>query len=293
MALARGEQIAESFVRRPPALLQPYVESYVGYHYAGFSPGEHRGLPSRHLTFVISFDGPLNLSVLPDGTRPWSSFDALLGGFHTTPAVISHDGNQHGIQLQVTPAGARALFGLPAGELASSVVPLDAVWGKLAMELLDRLDGVTSWAERFAVLEGLLFRALTTHVEIPSGAARPEAAQAWRRLVATAGQVDVATLAADVGWSRRHLSERFAAEFGVGPKAMARVLRFERARWMIIRRERLSLAEIAAECGYADQAHMTREFQALAGASPRAWLANEHLPFVQDEDSSGGPEWSS
>jgi AraC-like DNA-binding protein len=251
------------------------------------------GLPSRHLTFVISFDAPLDLSVLPDGTRRRSSFDALLGGFHTSPAVIAHDGNQHGIQLQVTPAGARALFGLPAGELASTVVPLDVVWGTLATELLDRLNGAAAWDGRFAVLDRTLFRALASRVEIPSGAARPEAAAAWCRLLSTSGCIDVARLAAEVGWSRRHLSERFSAEFGLGPKAMARVLRFERARWMFVRGERRSLADIAAECGYADQAHMTREWQALAGASPTAWLAAEQLPFVQDDDMVDGADSSS
>ena len=65
-----GAQIAEHRVRRPLALLRPYVDFYVGYHYAGFEPGQHMGLPSRHLTFVISFDDPLELAVLPDGTPP-------------------------------------------------------------------------------------------------------------------------------------------------------------------------------------------------------------------------------
>ena len=131
--------IAESVVWRPPTMLQPYVESYVGYHYAGFAPGEHMGLPSRHLTFIVTFDAPLELTQLPDGSRRHESFDTLVGGLHTSPAVIRHDGNQHGIQLQVTPAGSRALFRMPAAELASTVVTLDQLWGRLGFELYDRL----------------------------------------------------------------------------------------------------------------------------------------------------------
>lgn len=282
-----SEQIAEHRIRRPPDLLRPYVESMVGYHYTGFEPGEHMGLPSRHLTFVISFDDPLQLTVLPDGSRQPAAFDALVGGFHTSPAVIRHDGNQHGIQLQVTPAGARGLFGLPAGALASTVVPLDALWGRLAGELLERLDGARMWPQRFAALEGVLFRALSARVEIPSGA-RPETAEAFRRLTAMDGRVDVATLAAELGWSRRHFTGQFSAEYGVGPKEMARVLRFERARWMLIRPDHGTLAGIAAECGYADQAHMAREWRALAGSSPTQWLADERLPFVQDDNPDAG-----
>jgi AraC-like DNA-binding protein len=283
------DRIAEGVVHRPPALLQPYVESYVGYRYTGFPPGEHMGLPSRHLTFVISFDQPLELSRLPDGTEAVTTFDALLGGLHTSPAVIRHDGTQHGIQLQVTPAGARGLFGLPAAELARSVVPLDAIWGPLAGELLDRLAGAADWPARFAVVDRVLLRALATRVEVPSGARR-ETTAAWDRLTASAGQVAVAALAEEVGWSRRHLTERFAAEYGVGPKELARVLRFERARSMVTRPERPTLAVVAAACGYADQAHMVHEWSSLAGSSPTSWLDSEVLPFVQDEERPDGAE---
>jgi AraC-like DNA-binding protein len=38
---------------------------------------------------------------------------------------------------------------------------------------------------------------------------------------------------------------------------------------------------VAFLCGYYDQAHMTREWQALAGCAPRMWIAKE-LPFLQD-----------
>ena len=190
--------------------------------------------------------------------------------------------------LAVTPAGARALFGLPAGALASEVVPLDVLWGRLAGELLDRLDAApASWAPRFAVVEGVLLRALTARVEIPSGA-KPETSEAWRRLEMTAGRVDIAALAAEVGWSRRHLTERFTAEYGVGPKQLARVLRFEQSKTMLVRPGRPTLASIAAECGYADQAHMARDWRDIAGSSPTQWLADEQLPIVQDDELSPG-----
>lgn len=274
-------------MRRPLALLRPYVDFYVGYHYAGFEPGQHMGLPSRHLTFVISFDDPLELTVLPDGTRRPTTFDAVVTGFHTSPAVIRHNGTQHGIQLHLTPGGARGLFGMPAGALASVAAPLDALWGRLAGQLLDRLDSAATWTDRFDVLEQVLVRALSVWVDIPSGA-RPETAEAFRRLAALDGRVDVATLASEVGWSRRHLSGQFTAEYGVGPKEMARVLRFQRSKGMLISPDHRPLAAIAAECGYADQAHMAREWRALAGASPTQWLADERLPIVQADDVAAG-----
>ncbi len=94
-------------------------------------PGVHRGLPSRHLTFIVTLDGTVDLACMPDSAAPPASFTALAGGLHARPALISHDGHQHGIQLHLTPLGARVLLGLPAGELASTVVELGTLLGQL------------------------------------------------------------------------------------------------------------------------------------------------------------------
>ena len=82
-----------------------------------------------------------------------------------------------------------------------------------------------------------MVRALSARVEIPSGA-RPEATEAFRRLAAVDGRLGVAELAAELGWSRRHLTEQFSAEYGVGPKELARVLRFERSKRLLTTPER-------------------------------------------------------
>ena len=59
-------------------------------------------------------------------------------------------------------------------------------------------------------------------------------------------------------------------------------LRFERSKHLFTRPDHPTLATIAAECGYADQAHMARDWRELAGCSPTEWLATEVLPFLQD-----------
>jgi AraC-like DNA-binding protein len=275
--------IAESVRAQPHPLLRRYVRWYDGYRLCGFPAGEHMGLPSRDLTMIVQFDAPLEMAVDPGGRPGPHRFEALVSGLHTQPAVIRHDGNQHGVQLHLTPEGARALFGIPAREVVADVVALDAVWGPIGGELVERLALTPDWPTRFAVLDEVLMRAAAGRAEAPSGM-RPETAEAWRRLVVSAGQVDVRTLAGEVGWSRRHLTAQFSAEYGVGPKEMARVLRFERSKALFLRPDRPTLATIAAECGYADQAHMAREWRALAGASPTQWLAAERLPVIAPGD---------
>jgi AraC-like DNA-binding protein len=123
-------------------------------------------------------------------------------------------------------------------------------------------------------------------------AASPEVSWAWQRLLREGGALRVSELAAGTGWSGRHLTSRFRAEIGLTPKAAARVIRFDRARKLLVRNlagatadaghrlahDRLAhyrLADLAADCGYFDQAHLAREFRALAGCPPSQWLAEE------------------
>jgi AraC-like DNA-binding protein len=92
-----------------------------------------------------------------------------------------------------------------------------------------------------------------------------------------------------VGWLTCAIfGERPRTEIGVSPKTAARILRFEHA-CKLINRERPSLAHVAAACGFHDQPHMTREWNLLAGCTPRAWISQE-LPFFQDFDSWVGDD---
>ena len=110
-----------------------------------------------------------------------------------------------------------------------------------------------------------------------------EVSYAWRQLLRTGGTAAVRTLAAETGWSDRHLRARFRAETGLAPKAAARVIRFDRARRALQRRAAtggpLGLADLAASCGYFDQAHLDRDFGLIAGCSPTRWLAEESRNF--------------
>ena len=103
-------------VPAPP--LRPFVAWYSGYRQAGVPPAVHRGLPSPYLTVIFTLDDPLVIARHVDPRQPPGSYRVLVGGLHTSPALIAHDGRQSGVQLQLSPLGARALLGMPAGELA-------------------------------------------------------------------------------------------------------------------------------------------------------------------------------
>jgi AraC-like DNA-binding protein len=284
-----GTTVSEAAWARPGPGVAPWVEGYLGYRMAGFAPGLHTGMPSHRLTFEISLDDPVDVRRMP-GDQPPGRFQALVSGLHAGPVEIAHDGNQHGISVELTPLGARALFGLPAGELASQVVDLADVLDLAAVgpvgSLVERLREAPTWLARFALLDTALATAVAARADC-AGMPSPEVAEAFRLLVASGGCVDIGHVAREVGWSRRHLGERFHREFGLAPKPTARLVRFDRAKSLLKRRAGAgTVADVAAATGYADQAHFTREFRALAGSTPTRWLAEE-LPSVQDAEDLG------
>ena len=276
-----GMGVWDSVRYRPPAALRPFVGWYSGYRQAGLAPGRHRGLPSPYLTLIVTLDEPLAVAAHPDPRQPASRHDVLVGGLHTAPALITHDGSQSGIQLGITPLGARALLGIPAGELAQTDLHGHEILGALASELRERVLAAPDWAARFAVLDEMLIRQANAHDRTgPMGPdVAPEVAYAWRALLAARGQVSISALADETGWTSRHLGARFRAETGLSPKGAARVVRFDRARRLLQRRVTAggtpALAGLAAACGYYDQAHLAREFRGLAGCPPSRWLAEE------------------
>lgn len=274
-----GEPRSESVRRRPDPRLRSVVGWYSGYVQEGVPPGSHRGLPSPWLTLIFTLDDPLELAVHPDPLQAPGRYDTLLGGLHTRPALIVHRGRQSGVQVALDPLAARALLGCPAGALADSDLRADEVLGRAAGELRERLAEAPTWDARLPILDEGLLELLVRRrgertVEPPS-----TVLDAWRAIGAAQGRLAIGELAHEVGWSDRQLRKRFRAETGLTPKAAARVVRFDRARRRLAGRlvsgRPADLADLAAECGYADQAHLSREFAVLAGCPPARWAAEE------------------
>jgi AraC-like DNA-binding protein len=275
---------ADIAVARPARCLAPYVERYIGYRLEGYPPGLHRGLPSRFLTFIVSMDRPVRIVGMPGRGAVDVRMDAMVSGLATGPAMIDHDGNEAGIAVDLRPLGARALLGLPGRELAGELVDVPELLGRSTRSLPERLTEAPTWADRFRIMDQVLSAALDERRRAPAA----EVAHAWACMVGRHDHGGVDGLAAEVGWSRRHFTEQFHREVGLPPRQLQRVLRFEDARAALVSGRHTTLADVAAETGYFDQAHMTRDWNDLAGCSPSTWLAEEELPSVQDNTPAEG-----
>ena len=251
---------------RPHPRLTGHVLDYTGYWERALGAQRRRHVPSGAVTLIVGAE-PLRLVDGPGAGRYARGVRSFVAGLHEGPAISEHDGRQSGVEVRLSPIGARRLLGVPLHELSGTVVAVTDVLGPVADELTDRLLGTPGWAGRMAAADDVLGRLLAA-----APPADPLVAEAWRRIDVSGGTVPIGRLAADLGCSRRHLAQRFGREVGLTPKAYARVLRFERAVARLDEPGRPSLATLAVTGGYYDQAHLNREFRALAGCSPSAYI---------------------
>jgi AraC-like DNA-binding protein len=256
----------ELATRPPHPALAPHIRSLAGWHERVDGPVRRAELPGGRIVLVVSFGPTLDV----DGRR----FGSFVAGLHDAPALTEHAGEGYGIQAYLTPLGGRRLLGLPMGELTRQVVELEDLIGRGAHELADRLATAPDWPTRFALLERVI-----AERTLAAPPVAPELDWAWRRLHDTDGAVPIGELAHELGWSRRHLSATMRRELGMAPKALARLLRFERAVERL--RAGADFPDVALDSGYYDQAHFNRDFKAFAGVTPTEY----RVTSVQDMQS--------
>ncbi len=195
-------------------------------------------------------DDPADKRVLPDGCMDlmWSDGELVVAG----PDTHAHVGPVASYTaIRFAPGTAPGLLGVPAHELRDQRVRLADLWpADRVRRLTSRIasSGKPGAALEYAALELM-------------GDADPALSELVRRLRAGSA---VASAAADGGFSERQLHRRSLAAFGYGPKLLGRILRLNRA--LDLARAGMPYAAVAARAGYADQAHLSRDVKALAGA---------------------------
>jgi AraC-like DNA-binding protein len=261
-------------VRRPPA---PALAGLVDGTYCGWtetmSPGPiRRELPTTKVPLIFNFGAGYRIGAPGGAIEQGEVHASFAAGLYESFAETQATGPTRGLQVDLTPLGALRLLGLPLSDLAGRGVALADVLGAGGQSLIERLaegdQGGGAWETRFRILDEVLLARLASAAE-PS----PPVAWALRRLETSGGRAPIAPLAAAVGWSQKHLIERFRRCFGATPKRLARIVRFSGFAERLGRASRVDWAGMALASGYYDQAHLIRDCRAFAGCTPRGLLA--------------------
>lgn len=259
----------------PAPGLRAFVREYMGYVDQASGVVRRRELPIADTVIVINLGARWRLLDPSDG-RLFSEHNSFAAGVSGQFALVEGTGSAHCFHMNLTPLGGYRFFGMPMRHLAAKSFELDDLLDRNVLELRERLFEARDWAECFALLDDFVARRVER--------ARPmhrEIAWAVRELERTAGAVRIGQLAEQIGCSRKHLGERFLEQVGTPAKQLAQLMRFnhavQRLRVLDADAPERQLAAVALDCGYADHAHLSREFKRFSGWSPSEYLRQTSL----------------
>jgi AraC-like DNA-binding protein len=248
--------------------LAPYVRLFWAASGVGTGAVEHIP-PDGCMEILFHFGDPVE-ELRDDGVRIQPR--AVLIGENKRASCVTPRGRVDVIGARITPAGIRAFIDAPAGELVDRTFALEDL---VDPETRADLASVASAPPRTRIrlLERALLRKVRRARRFDPGAARVAL-----RIEALGGNVAVETLGGALSVTRRQLERRFLDAVGMTPKTFAQVVRFQRV-LAALGGARPRWADVAAACGYHDQAHLIRDFRRFTGTTPSAFLGETH-PFV-------------
>jgi AraC-like DNA-binding protein len=202
--------------------------------------------------------------VIPDGCIDvvWLEHaDTYVVGANTTAFLSEPQSSSRVVGARLRPGAAPALLGIAGEAVRDARIPLRAFWREQGARLAAALDRDPD------PVHGLL-GALRERAH-----AAPTPDPLVTEVVARVRnpRVPITDLGRELAVSERQLRRRVSAAVGYGPRRLARVLRLQRA--LDAARAGDELARVAAEAGFADQAHFTNDCRELAGIPPSALIA--------------------
>lgn len=224
-------------------------------------------LPGTKTSLCVSYGARFSRPNL-DGVVDAPS--SVCGIFGQTRSYLPSSGSGV-VMITFRPGGLRRFVPASADELANAETLAEDVWGRDSSLLDERVAEAASHAMRGALVQEFLLERLG-----PGG--DPLVSRVAQSIVDDGGATPIRALADAAGMSERQLERRFVSAVGTRPKHFARLARFHRA--LAVARTGLGWAEVAFQSGFSDQSHLTREFVALAGATPEVLASRPRVPIA-------------
>jgi AraC-like DNA-binding protein len=203
------------------------------------------------------------------------------------PVHITQQGQIDLIGVRFRPGGLAPFLPLPINETAGLTLGLSDVFGPSGGTLEYRLfDAAGNRGQQLILLNEFFVRRLDVrpaHTLVGHMAAEID----WRR-----GQVTIRELSRTYGYSVRAVDRLFQEVMGLSPKFYTRVVRLRHSLHALLQHPAIPWAELVGACGYYDQPHFIKEFEALTGLRPEEYRARvgryrvaappNHVQFLQD-----------
>ncbi|NUR62689.1 MAG: helix-turn-helix domain-containing protein [Catenulispora sp.] len=259
--------VIESVRSEPDPVLYRLVHSYHGFRIPRVPERSRLEIPSGAVTLLLGFGEPVKISPLENTASAASAASAagslertsFLTAGRSAASVGRHRGGVHGLEVTLCHTGAYQIFGMPMIHLAAGFPSVSELWGREGELLVEELEGLPTWEQRFARIDARLRRRAADSPVLPAW-------QVTRALRLVGAGWSLRDVQREVGWSARHLRARFLEQVGMSPKAVARVLRLQAA--LRARLAGRGWAQAAALARFHDQAHLSHEVKAMTGLTP-------------------------
>lgn len=253
---------------RPSLPLSRFVDFF--WFYDGWREPHQleRVLPDGTFELIINLRDEPRHTFKPDDLSPSRRFRrAWIAGMHSKYAIIDTVAGGSMIGVHFRHSGANLFLGVPSHELNDRIVEIENIWGADGIRLRDRVLEAEPVQEKFRILASFLLGRL-------GGKTGEKTLEHAVKLLTHAPEsARIRDIAAEIGWSQKHLIDEFWQNVGMSPKRFGRVQRCQRAIHALQRPVATSWTELALECGYYDQAHFNAEFKHFTGLTPSAFVA--------------------
>ena len=263
----------------PPHPLSDYVDRFWYCRDYCVPHTRERVLPSGCLQLIFNLDKEFTPVLSgPGRDRVDKVSGCLVSGVHSEYVVIDTTTLTEMIGIHFRPGGAASFLRMPLHRLTDVDVPLESVW-RGSRELWDRLREPSTPQQKFRLLEQSLRGRADgcTH--------RSSAVASALDAIESDPTQDVHSLVRASGCSTKRFLQLFRDEVGLTPKLYCRIRRFQRSLRLAAASMSMSWAELAAECGYFDQAHFVRDFKSFSGINPTSYINSRaawinHVPVL-------------
>jgi AraC-like DNA-binding protein len=268
------------------------------------APGPHlqeRLLPQGQAAMILNLrDQPIAIYEDKGGAQYYGT--AVLSGARSNCFTIDCNQQERVVGVQFVAGGASPFFRMPMSELEDASFDMADLWGKEAAWVRERVLAAATPGAMLQMLAACLEERLGTVACLaapkPGAGARSRAELGYtsrlhpaviymaRELDICDGPGRVQAVTGKIGMSQRRVAQLFHEQVGVSPKTFHRVRRFQHTLARLRGVRQVNWADLALECGYYDQAHLSHDFRQIAGMTPSAYLAaaTEHLNHVPLRD---------
>jgi AraC-like DNA-binding protein len=271
--------------------LRDYVLGYFASE--GFLPKplDERHVPSLGVAIVLNFAAPHRIIDPADPKRTTEHISAWVVALQHRHQLREAVGARDFMVVRFSPIGAQMLLQTPMDLLTDRILALEEIDRPFARLLTAHAEAAHHWAARFDIVEEIIAERLESAANPPSALLH-----SWQMLQEAPNRFDLARLPSEFGCSRRHLIAQFHTYFGMAPKTIARIRRFNLAVEAINRvgrrdpvsfpdgkpyldfqaagavctaiKKAIRWADLALDCGYYDQSHFINEFRSFSGLTP-------------------------